>query len=136
LSLRIAAWPSFAHINFDIKDADLPALEVEFRAPVGEDLVGLGGAFAGIAETGTLMLLSSEQTPASTHLLPETHIALLHVNRVVAHYEDAFALMRAEHGEPPRAMNLVSGPSRTADIEQTLVMGAHGPYRVHIILIG
>jgi len=136
LSLRIAAWPSFAHINFDIKDADLPALEVEFRAPVGEDLVGLGGAFAGIAETGTLMLLSSEQTPTSTHLLPETHIALLHVNRVVAHYEDAFALMRAEHGEPPRAMNLVSGPSRTADIEQTLVMGAHGPYRVHIILIG
>ncbi|NCV58789.1 MAG: lactate utilization protein C, partial [Betaproteobacteria bacterium] len=86
--------------------------------------------------TGTLMLLSAADRPASTHLLPETHIALLPVDRVVAHYEDAFALMRAEYGEPPRAMNLVSGPSRTADIEQTLVMGAHGPYRVHIVLIG
>ncbi|MEY2717045.1 MAG: lactate utilization protein C [Betaproteobacteria bacterium] len=136
LSLRVAAWPGFSRIDFTTKPADLPALELEFRAPRGDDLVGLGGAFAGIAETGTLMLLSSAQTPASTHLLPETHIALLPVDRIVAHYEDAFALMRAEHAEPPRAMNLVSGPSRTADIEQTLVMGAHGPYRVHIILIG
>ena len=139
LTLGIAAWPSLARIDFSACKADdlpSPALEVEFRAPKGDDLVGLGGAFAGIAETGTLMLLSSVDTPASTHLLPETHIALLPVDRIVAHYEDAFARLRSEVGEPPRAINLVSGPSRTADIEQTLVMGAHGPYRVHIILIG
>jgi len=139
LPLSIAAWPSLSGIDFTAAGAnDLlgPALSIEFRAPTGDDLVGLGGAFAGIAETGTLMLLSSADTPASTHLLPETHIALLSVDRVVPYYEDAFARMRSEVGEPPRAINLVSGPSRTADIEQTLVMGAHGPYRVHIILIG
>ena len=136
LSLHIAAWPIFSHIDFSTNSPDLPVLDIEFRAPRGDDLVGLGGAFAGIAETGTIMLLSSAQTPASTHLLPETHIALLSVERIVPHYEDAFALMRDQYGEPPRAMNLVSGPSRTADIEQTLVMGAHGPYRVHIILVG
>jgi L-lactate dehydrogenase complex protein LldG len=50
--------------------------------------------------------------------------------------EDAWALLRAERGRPPRAVNFVSGPSRTADIEQTVTMGAHGPYRVHIILVG
>ena len=49
--------------------------------------------------------------------------------------EAAFALLRAERGELPRATWFVSGPSRTADIEQTLVIGAHGPYRVHVILL-
>ena len=110
-------------------------LAVEPRAPRGEDPVGITGAFAAIAETGTLMLLSGPDTPASTHLLPETHIAVVPVSRIVAHYEDGFAMMRAERGQPPRAMNLVSGPSRTADIEQTIVLGAHGPYRVHLILV-
>jgi L-lactate dehydrogenase complex protein LldG len=55
---------------------------------------------------------------------------------VVAHYEDGFALIRSERGQLPRATNLVSGPSRTGDIEQTIVLGAHGPYRVHILLVG
>ena len=50
--------------------------------------------------------------------------------------EDGFALMRQEKGEAPRAVNFVSGPSRTADIEQTVTLGAHGPYRVHLILVG
>jgi L-lactate dehydrogenase complex protein LldG len=49
--------------------------------------------------------------------------------------EAAFALLRAERGEPPRATWFVSGASRTADIEQTLVVGAHGPYRAHVILV-
>ena len=110
-------------------------LQVEPRAPTGDDLVGITGVFAGIAETGTLMLLSGPDTPASMHLLPETHIAVLPASRVVAHYEDAFARIRQEHGSLPRAVNLVSGPSRTGDIEQTIVIGAHGPYRVHIVIV-
>ena len=110
-------------------------LNVAPRAPTGDDLVGITGVFAAIAETGTLMMLSGPDTAASTHLLPETHIAIVPASRVVAHYEDAIALMRSERGQPPRAMNLVSGPSRTGDIEQTIVLGAHGPYRVHLVIV-
>ncbi len=110
-------------------------LEIEMRAPRDEDLVGITGAFAAVAETGTLVLLSGPQTPTSMHLLPETHVAIVPASRVVAHYEDAFDRVRSEAGGVPRAINLVSGPSRTGDIEQTIVVGAHGPYRVHIVIV-
>jgi len=111
-------------------------LEVEARAAVDADKVGISGCFCAIAETGTLMLLSGPDTPATVSLLPETHVALVQVARIVATMEDAFALLRAESGSLPRAVNFISGPSRTGDIEQTIVLGAHGPCRVHLILIG
>ncbi|MFN7288505.1 MAG: lactate utilization protein C [Burkholderiales bacterium] len=110
-------------------------LEVQARRPQADDLVGISSVFAAVAETGTLMMLSGPDTPASMHLLPETHIAVVPVDRVVSHYEDGFKRARAERGQLPRATNLVSGPSRTGDIEQTIVLGAHGPYRVHVILV-
>ncbi|HVL75378.1 MAG TPA: LUD domain-containing protein, partial [Noviherbaspirillum sp.] len=88
-----------------------------------------------VAETGTLMLLSGPRTWPSASLLPETHVAIVERSRIVAAMEDAFALARAEHGELPRAVNFISGPSRTGDIEQTIVLGAHGPYRVHVIIV-
>lgn len=110
-------------------------LALEARAPRDGDRLGVTGVFAAIAETGTLMLMSGPRTPASTHLLPETHVAVVPASRVLRHYEDGFARMREELGAPPRAMNLVSGPSRTGDIEQTIVLGAHGPYRVHLIIV-
>jgi L-lactate dehydrogenase complex protein LldG len=135
---NVVVWPALR---------DLPwvgaGLQAEFRPPrrdesQGADLVGVTGAFCAIAETGTLVLLSGADTPASTHLLPETHIALLRADRIVDTMEDAFELLRREHGGVermmPRAINMVSGPSRTGDIEQTIVLGAHGPYRVHIII--
>ncbi|HYF58643.1 MAG TPA: lactate utilization protein C, partial [Burkholderiaceae bacterium] len=111
-------------------------LEVEARRPRGDDLVGISGTFAAIAETGTLMMLSGPDTPASMHLLPETHVAIVEADRIVGHYEDGFARARVERGRLPRATNLVSGPSRTGDIEQTIVLGAHGPYRVHVVIVG
>lgn len=110
-------------------------VQVEFRPPRNEDLVGITGAFCAVAETGSLMLLSGQHTWSSASLLPETHIAIVPASRIVAHMEDAFALARAEHGELPRATNFISGPSRTGDIEQTIVLGAHGPYRVHVIIV-
>ncbi|MBU1364454.1 MAG: lactate utilization protein C [Gammaproteobacteria bacterium] len=111
-------------------------LTVAARPAVDADKTGISGCFCAIAETGTLMLLSGPDSPATVSLLPETHIALVEVSRIVATMEDAFALLRAERGSLPRAVNFISGPSRTGDIEQTIVLGAHGPCRVHLILIG
>lgn len=110
-------------------------IELAFRPPVNDDLVGITGTFCAVAETGSLLQLSGPDTYASASLLPETHIAILPASRIVAYMEDAFALVRAERGELPRATNFISGPSRTGDIEQTIVLGAHGPYRVHVIVV-
>jgi L-lactate dehydrogenase complex protein LldG len=112
------------------------ALEVAVRPAEDADQVGVSGCFCAIAETGTLMLLSGASSPATVSLLPETHVALVPESRIVATMEDAFALLRAERGSVPRAINFISGPSRTGDIEQTIVLGAHGPCRVHLILTG
>ena len=101
----------------------------------GSDLVGITGCFCALAETGTLMLCSGPDTPAATSLLPETHIAVVRAERILIGMEEAWNLARAELGEVPRAVNFISGPSRTGDIEQTIVLGAHGPYRVHILIV-
>lgn len=130
LSTRAVCWPQLGELDW----ADA-GLAVEARPAGGDDLVGITGAFCAIAETGTLMLLSGPQTAATTSLLPETHIAVVPAARIVPDMEAAFALLRAEHGTPPRAVNFVSGPSRTGDIEQTIVLGAHGPYRVHLLIV-
>lgn len=129
LPTQAVCWPALAALDW--QGAGIVA---EPRAGRVDDLVGITGAFCAIAETGTLMLLSGPDTPASVSLLPETHVALLPIARIVARMEDAWALLKREHGALPRAVNFVSGPSRTADIEQTVTLGAHGPYRVLIIL--
>lgn len=110
-------------------------ITVEAREARDGDLVGITGAFCAIAETGTLMTVSGPQTPASVSLLPETHVAVLRAGRVLQGMEDAWRLLREELGQPPRAVNFISGPSRTADIEQTVTLGAHGPYRVHVVVV-
>ncbi|PKO33391.1 MAG: hypothetical protein CVU34_12610 [Betaproteobacteria bacterium HGW-Betaproteobacteria-7] len=111
-------------------------LAVAARSAVDQDTVGITGCFCAIAETGTLLLLSGAQTPATVSLLPETHIALVDERRIVGTMEEAFSLLRIEHGSLPRALNFISGPSRTGDIEQTIVLGAHGPRRVHLLIAG
>jgi len=124
-------WPRLA--GLDWKAA---GLALEPRAARGEDMLGVTGVYCALAETGTLAMVSGSDTPASASLLPETHVAVVPVARLVPHMEDAWDLMRAELGQLPRAVNFISGPSRTADIEQSVVLGAHGPYRVHIVLVG
>ena len=131
LPMQAVCWPELAALDWQAA-----GIAVQARAARDADLVGITGVFAGIAETGTLMLLSGPQTPATVSLLPETHIAVVEKKRIVATMEDAWDRLRDEHGKLPRAVNFVSGPSRTADVEQTVTLGAHGPYRVLIIVVG
>lgn len=110
-------------------------VQVESRRAGGDDRAGLGVAFCGIAETGSLMLLSGPDSPTSLNFLPDDFLCVLPENRIVPRLEDAWALLRAERGGLPRAVNIVTGPSRTADVEQTIQLGAHGPRRLHILLL-
>lgn len=130
LPLTAVVWPELAALDWRGS-----GIETATRRPEDHDLVGITGAYCALAETGTLLLLSGATTTASMSLVPETHIAVLPVTRILKCMEDAWALLRAERGSLPRSTNFISGPSRTADIEQTLVLGAHGPYRVHVVLV-
>jgi L-lactate dehydrogenase complex protein LldG len=103
------------------------------RAEAG-DTVSLTRCFVAIAETGTLMLISGAETPTTLNFLPDTHIVLVYADQVVATYEDGWDRLRTDGGMP-RAINFITGPSRTGDIEQRIELGAHGPRRLHIILI-
>jgi L-lactate dehydrogenase complex protein LldG len=131
---KAVCWPEFAGLDWRAAQ-----LNVISRAVGDDDLIGITGCFCAIAETGTLMLRSGPATPAAMSLLPETHIAIVPAGRIVAVMEDGWQLVRAGSGlapeEWPRAINFISGPSRTGDIEQTMVLGAHGPYRVHIVIV-
>jgi L-lactate dehydrogenase complex protein LldG len=123
-------WPELAALDWAGA-----GLQLESRPTLGDDVLGITGCFCAIAETGTLVVLAGADTPTASTLLPATHVAVLRAERIVSGMEEAFALIRRERGALPRAVNLISGPSRTGDIEQTVVVGAHGPYRVHILVV-
>ena len=118
-----------------------PLIEIRRGAAVPDDVVSVTGAFAGIAETGTLMMVSGPEHPTTLNILPETHVVVVGREQILSAYENAWAKLRAtrrlEDGEwmMPRTVNFITGPSRSADIEQKLQMGAHGPRRVHIVLV-
>jgi L-lactate dehydrogenase complex protein LldG len=114
---------------------DKPLLQVRFGKTTPSDAVTLTQAFAGIAETGTLMMPSGPERPTSNNLLSDTAIVLVRAARIVGAYEDAFDLLRAELSAMPRNVMLITGPSRSADIEQTLELGAHGPRSLHVLII-
>ena len=128
--LVVAPDPELAGIRWSNR------LEVERRAAVGEDLVSITGAFAGIAESGTLVLLSGPHSPTTLNFLPGDHLVVLAADRVLPAMEDIWARLRAREGGMPRTVNFITGPSRTADVEQTMQEGAHGPRRLHLLLIG
>ncbi len=102
------------------------------------DSVGLSHAIAGAAETGTLFLVSGAENPSTINFLPENHVIVVLASDIVGSYEEGWAKLRSLYGSGnmPRTVNLISGPSRTADIEQTIVMGAHGPKALLVIIAG
>lgn len=113
-----------------------PMLALRWGRAEGSDLVSLQHGFAGIAETGTLMLPSAPERPNTLNLLADTEIVVLRESAIVGAYEEAWDRLRAETGGVmPRTVMLVTGPSRSADIEQALELGAHGPRRLHVIVV-
>jgi L-lactate dehydrogenase complex protein LldG len=118
-----------------------PMLTVRRGKPVDQDQVGVTGALIGVAETGTLMMVSGPDHPTTLNFMPETHVVVLRAEQVRGSYEEGFALLRtrAEGKAPdfmPRTVNFITGPSRTGDIEQKIELGAHGPRRLHIVVVG
>lgn len=103
----------------------------------GDDLNALSHAECGVAETGTLVIVSGSHNPSTLNFLPDNHIVVVQAGQIEATYEDALAQIRARYGkgEMPRTLNLITGPSRSADIEQKLLLGAHGPRRLHIVVV-
>jgi len=131
--IKLAPDPALAALPW----SERTLLEVETGIAAASDTASVTAAFAGVAETGTLMLLSGPQSPTTLNFLPDNHIVVLRAEQVVGPFEDAWDRLRAAQaqGAMPRTVNLITGPSRSADIEQQLQMGAHGPRRLHIILV-
>jgi L-lactate dehydrogenase complex protein LldG len=115
-----------------------PHLERLSGASDGRDAVALSRAFGGVAESGTLMLLSGEDNPTTLNFLPDTHLVVLFADDIAGDYEAVWQRIREDYGpgKLPRTVNLITGPSRSADIEQTLILGAHGPRALHILVVG
>ena len=132
-SLKVAPDPALQ----DIPWADESLLEITTGPARDGDRVSVTSAFAGVAETGTVVLLSGPDSPTTLNFLPEAHIVVFPVSRIVGTYEEVWARIRSrfDNGTLPRAVNWITGPSRTGDIEQTMLLGAHGPRLLHILLV-
>ena len=120
--------------------SERPLLETRRGIAEDSDPVGVTACFAAVAETGTLMLHSGAAGPTRNNFLPDTHVVVLRASQMVAAYEDGWDKLRAAYSRDggfamPRTVNFITGPSRTADIEQKIELGAHGPRRLHIVLI-
>ncbi|KAB7619585.1 lactate utilization protein C [Alkalilimnicola sp. S0819] len=90
-------------------------------------------AEAGVAETGTLVLPSGPETPSSLNFLPDYHLVVLRQGSILPYLEDVWPRLREK--ALPRMVNLITGPSRTADVEQTIQLGAHGPRSLHVLIL-
>ena len=127
--------PLLANLNW----AAQATLKVKSGRAEIDDLVSVTAAFAGVAETGTVILASGPKSPTTLNFLPENHIVVLPTSRLHGTYEEVWKRLRdsQNHGSKtlPRTVNWITGPSRTGDIEQTMQLGIHGPLRLHVILV-
>jgi L-lactate dehydrogenase complex protein LldG len=115
-----------------------PQLERKVGPSDGSDLVGVNHALGGVAETGTAILASGPDNPTTINFLPENHIIVVRADDIAGNYESIHDRLRDLGGTAhmPRALNMITGPSRSGDIEQKIMLGAHGPRAVHIIVVG
>ncbi|MBI2313256.1 MAG: lactate utilization protein [Betaproteobacteria bacterium] len=129
LPKAVAAAPALENLEWP------QGLAVRFGRAETSDQVSVTPCFAGVAETGSLVLLSGPSSPTTLNFVPENHVVIVRAARIVRHFEDAWDLLRKEAGGIPRTVNVISGPSRTADVEQTIQLGAHGPRRLHVVVV-
>jgi len=140
--LRENNLPATLRMGEDARLAALPwdatTIEISKGPSAGDDLNAVSHAEAGVAETGTLVLVSGAHNPTTLNFLPDNHIVVLRAEAIAANYESVWSELRARFGKGlmPRTVNLITGPSRSADIEQKMLLGAHGPRRLHIVVIG
>ncbi|GGG41400.1 LutC/YkgG family protein [Chelatococcus composti] len=139
--LRRHNLPAAVRMGADERLAAMPwgetSLEITKGPSSGSDLNGVSHAFAGVVESGTLVLVSGEDNPTTLNFLPDNHIVVVNARDIAGDYEEVWGRIRFTYGkgQMPRTVNFVTGPSRSGDIEQTLLLGAHGPRRVHIVVV-
>lgn len=139
--LRDHNLPAAVRIGDDPRLAAMPwaatALDIGRGRSAGHDLNAVSHAFGGAAETGTLVLVSGPENPSTLNFLPDNHIVVLRAADVAGDYEAVLRRVRQAFGKGlmPRTVNFITGPSRSADVEQTLLLGAHGPRRLHIVVV-
>ncbi|MBV9976810.1 MAG: lactate utilization protein [Hyphomicrobiales bacterium] len=139
--LRDSNLPATLRIGDDPRLAAMPwettALDVSKGPSGGGDLNALSHAFGAIAETGTLAMVSGAENPTTLNFLPDNHLVVVAAGEITGSSEELLGTLRARYGKEkmPRTLNLITGPSRSADIEQTLILGAHGPRKLHVIVV-
>lgn len=140
--LRAKNLPAAVRVGADKRLAAMPwdrekALEIRSGPSDGDDEAGVSHAFGGIAETGTLVMTSGKDNPSTINFLPEHHIVVVEAADIDGDMESVLAKVRKKYGrgKMPRTLNFITGPSRSGDIEQKIILGAHGPRALHIILV-
>lgn len=112
-----------------------PALSVSAAPQDYDRAICISRGYRGIAETGSVVLLSQAGLSSASYFLPECLIVVLPRAGIIASQEALWANLRQRSSTLPRTVNLVTGPSRTGDIEQKIVLGAHGPKQLHVIVV-
>lgn len=132
-SIRIGEDDRLKSANWDSERT----LEVLHGASDGNDMTAVSHALAGIAETGTVALPSGADNPTTLNFLPDHHIVVIKAGDIEGDLESIWDRLRGKlgKGQMPRALNLVTGPSRSGDIEQKILLGAHGPRALHLIIV-
>lgn len=130
-AVRVAPHPDLAALDWGAA-----GLAATYGAARADDSVGVSQALAGVAESGTLVLRSGPDAPTTLNFLPDRHVVVVPADAVVGAYETVWQQLRESPGGMPRTVNWITGPSRTADIEQTLQLGIHGPRHLHVLLVG
>jgi len=115
-----------------IRNAEAAGFLVHRGKPPAIDGAEVSEASYGLADTGSVVLMASPDEPRARSLLPDVHISLLREDRILAGLDELFAALG---GELPSALAIVTGPSRSADIEQSLTVGVHGPGEEHVVLL-